>query len=97
LVLLPRITASISLNNSIPLKTENDIICAVENFNHDVQQAAWNATPICKSTNTSFEYSSAIKDKPAEKRKFRKLWQINKCPFLKTKLNKAIKILKNLL
>jgi len=33
-----------SLNNSIPLKTENDIICAVENFNHEVQQAVWNAT-----------------------------------------------------
>jgi len=41
-----------SLNNSIPLKTENDIICAVENFKHEVQQAAWNATPVCKSTNT---------------------------------------------
>jgi len=48
-----------SLNNSISLKTENDIICAVENFNHEVQQAAWNATPVCKSTNTNFEYSSA--------------------------------------
>jgi len=62
-----------------------------------VQQAAWNAIPVCKSTNTSFEYSSAIKDKLAEKRKLRKLWQTNRCPVLKTKLNKAIKALKNLL
>jgi len=52
---------------------------------------------VCKSTNTSFEYSSAIKDKFAEKRKLRKLWQTNTCPVLKTKLNKAIKALKNLL
>jgi len=86
-----------SLNKFIPLKTENDIICAVENFNHEVQQAAWNATPICKSSNTNFEYFSAIKDKLAERTKLRKLWQINRCPVLKIKLNKAIKALKNLL
>jgi len=86
-----------SLNNFIPLKTENDIICTVKSFNHKVQQATWNTTPVCKNTNTSFEYSSAIKDKLAEKRKLRKLWQINRCPFLKTKLNRAIKALKNLL
>jgi len=86
-----------SLNNSIPLKTENDIICAVENFEHEVQQTAWNATPVCKSTNISFEYSSAIKDKLAEKRKLRKLRQINRCPVLKAKLNGAIKALQNLL
>jgi len=85
-----------SLNNSIPIKTENDIISAVESFNHEVQ-AALDTTPVCKSSNTSFEYSSAIKDKLAEKRKLRKLWQINRCPVLKTKLNKLIKALKNLL
>jgi len=62
-----------SLKNSISLKTENDIICAVESFIHEVQQAAWNATPVCKSANTNFEYSSAIKDKLAEKRKLHKL------------------------
>jgi len=67
-----------SPNKSIPLKTENDIISAVENFNHEVQQAAWNAIPVCKNTNTSFEYSFTIKDKLAEKRKLRKLWQTNR-------------------
>jgi len=29
-----------TLGNSIPLKTDDDIICAVESFNHAVQQAA---------------------------------------------------------
>jgi len=82
---------TIFLNNSIPRKLENDIICAVENFNHLVQQIAWHAKPVCKSTDTSFEYSSAIKDKLGKKRKLRTLWQINRCPVLKTKLNKAIK------
>jgi len=33
-----------TLDNSIPLKTDDDITCAVER-NHAVQQAAWRATP----------------------------------------------------
>jgi glycerol-3-phosphate dehydrogenase len=45
----------------------------------------------------NIEYSSAIKDKLTEKRKLQKLWQTNKCPVMKNKLNRAIKALKNLL
>jgi len=41
-----------------------------------------------------FECSFAIKDKFSEIRKLRKLWQINRYPVLKTKLNRAIKALK---
>jgi len=43
------------------------------------------------------EYSPVIKEKIAEKMKLRKLWQTNRCPVLKNKLNRAIKTLKNLL
>jgi len=40
----------------------------------------------------------SIEDKLAEKKKVRKLWQNNKCPTLKIKLNRAIKaVIKNLL
>jgi hypothetical protein len=46
---------------------------------------------------TIIEYSFLIKDKPIERRKLRKLWQINKYSALKTKLDRAIKALKNLL
>jgi len=45
----------------------------------------------------NFEYSSAIKKNLADKSKLRKLWQIYKCSVLKTKLNRAIKVLQNLL
>jgi len=41
--------------------------------------------------------NTQFKDKLAEKRKLHKLWQINRCPVLKTKLNRAIKAFKNLL
>jgi len=83
------------LNYSIPLKTENDIICAVESFNHEVQQAAWNATPVCKNTNTSFEYSFAINSQ--KKESSANCGKCNRCPVLKTKLNRTIKALRNLL
>jgi len=43
------------------------------------------------------QYSPTIKEKLTEKGKFRKLWQINRCPVLKNKLNRAIKALTNLL
>jgi len=62
-----------------------------------MQQAAWSATPTSGNSEIHIEYLSANKEKIAEKRKFRKMWQINRCPVLKNKLNRAIKTLKNLL
>jgi hypothetical protein len=43
------------------------------------------------------QYSFEIKDKLAEKGKLCKLWQTNRCPVLKSKLNRAIKTVKNFL
>jgi len=89
-----------TLDNSIPLKTEDDIINAVERFNQTEQQAAWSATPTSSNFEIHIEYSSAIKEKIAEKRKLRKPWQINRCLILKNKKSNqiiAIKSFKNLL
>jgi len=79
------------------LKIEDNIINTVQFFNETVQQAAWNATPMCSNTEIHMEYSPTIQEEIAEKRKLRKMWQINRCSVLKNKLNHAIKILKNLL
>jgi len=57
-------------------------------FNHAVQQAAWSATPTSSNSEINIEYSPALKEK---------LWQANRYPVLKNKLNRAIKALKNLL
>jgi len=35
----------------------------------------------------NIEYSPAVKEKLAEKKKFRKLWQINRYPVFKKELN----------
>jgi hypothetical protein len=58
----------ITLENSVLLKIDNDILCAIESFNHAIQQAVWNATPMCGNLDIDIEYSSAIKDKVTEKK-----------------------------
>jgi len=47
-------------DNSIPLKTDDDISCTVEGFNHVVQQTAWTATPN-NNSEIHIEYSPAKK------------------------------------
>jgi len=41
-----------TIDNSIPLKTAN-IVCIVENFDHAIQQASWNAT--CSNLDINIE------------------------------------------
>jgi len=53
--------------------------------------------PTNSNSDINTEYSSAIKEKLAERRNLHKLWQTNKCPIITKKLNRAIKALKNLL
>jgi len=71
------------------------ITCAVECFNHAVQQVVWSATPTSSNSKIRIQYSLVIKEKIAKKRKLRKLWQTNRCPVLKNKLNHAIKTSKS--
>jgi len=54
------------LNNSIPLKTEDDITNAVERFNQTIQQAAWNTTPPSSNTEIHIEYSLPRKNRREE-------------------------------
>jgi len=60
-----------TLDNSILLKIDNNIVCTIDSFNHAVQQDVSNVTGSSLDINT--EYSSAIEDKLAENRKLRKL------------------------
>jgi hypothetical protein len=55
------------------------------------------ATLVSSKSDINIEYSSITKEKLAEKKKLRKLWQTNRCPVLKNKLNRAIKVHTNLL
>lgn len=86
-----------SLNNSLFLKTNEDIITAIEHFNNCIQQAAWQATPAPSSSETTITCSKNVLDMLAKKRSLRKQLQKIRYPPLKTKLNKVTKDLKNLL
>lgn len=87
---------NITLN--LPLKTEIDIDNATEYLTKLIQEAAWRSTPLLDSKKeTSLNYSKEIKRTISEKRKLRSIWQKYRRPEDKTKLNKCIKELKQLL
>ncbi|CAH2083987.1 unnamed protein product [Euphydryas editha] len=80
-----------------PLKTEDDITNAVEFFNRNVQNAAWNSTPLDKYKSDAQSVAPNILDLIKEKRKTRKLWQQNRCPDTKKIFNHKVRELKQLL
>lgn len=79
------------------LKTPEDIVYAVESFNTTVQDAAWKSISLNENIDINLRFSSKIIEKVSEKRKLRKQLQKSRCPHLKTRLNHAIKELKDLL
>jgi len=56
----------------MPLKIDDDITHAVKSFNYAIYQAAWTAMPTNSNPDIDIKYSSGIKEKLTEKRKFRK-------------------------
>lgn len=85
------------LDLKISLKTESEITQAVEHFNRCVQLAGWNATPPNSNKLKNNSCTATVRDKIAYKRRIRKIWQNNRSPELKRKLNKATKELKNMI
>ncbi|GBP27257.1 Probable RNA-directed DNA polymerase from transposon X-element [Eumeta japonica] len=81
----------------IALQTKGDIVDAVEYFTTSVQSAAWNSTPINQHKLTEQHIPTNILQKISEKRALRKLWQQNRCPETKKRLNHKIKELKRIL
>ncbi|CAH2106803.1 unnamed protein product [Euphydryas editha] len=84
------------ININLPLKTEWDLMEAVEHFNECVQNAAWDSTPATKKY-TEPECSKHIRELVAEKRQARKLWQITRYKKDKTRLNYLTAKLKKLI
>lgn len=87
-----------TINLSIPLKTTDDIDGAVEMFNLAIQNAAWKSTPtIPRKPINNTTYPLHIKQKIAEKRRLRRIWQNSRNRVDKTNLNRASHQLKQLL
>lgn len=83
-----RITCKIST------KSPEEVETAIDYITTAIQRAAWESTPKQQMTEKIIHYSANIKDKPTEKRKLRKIWQKSRLPHDTSKLNKAIKKLK---
>ena len=64
---------------------------------HKIKQAAWNSTPNPKKSTNMAACTPMIKQKILDKRRLRKQWQNTRALQVKTKLNKAVKDLKQLL
>lgn len=79
-----------------PLKTEMDIETAIHDLTINIQEAAWFATPLSKTFSENEEMPYIIKQKIAEKRHLRKLWQFARTADNKRKFNKAVKELKEM-
>lgn len=91
-----RYLLSTNLSENIPLKTDEDLVDAVEHLVRNIQLASWNATPQ-KSFSINHTTPTNVLKKLFIKRKAKKTWQRTRSPDDKRKLNKATAELKLLL
>lgn len=85
-----------NMETNLPLKTERDLIEAVEHFNNTIHNAAWNSTPVLENVDRS-QCPETIRRAIAEKRKLRRTWHNTRHPSDKNRLNRAERSLKTLL
>ncbi|KAL4721341.1 hypothetical protein ACJJTC_018409, partial [Scirpophaga incertulas] len=75
--------------------TAEDVEDACKHITNSIQVAAWLNTPLLNSTTDHNKtYPMEIRDKIAEKRRLRRIWQQSRRSSDKTMLNKAIKDLR---
>lgn len=92
-----RYTLKDNLNFNVKLKNEKDIDEAIEHLTNQIQKAAWASTPSPTSGVIKNDCPEQIKIAVAQKRKLRRIWQNQRTPFNKAKLNQATNRLKNML
>ncbi|CAG4981213.1 unnamed protein product [Colias eurytheme] len=85
------------LELNIQLKSNPDIVEAVEHFNNCIQQSAWYATPSVGESLRKETCPKSVRELLAEKRKARKRWQSTGFPVDKKHLNYLQMKLKTLL
>ena len=78
----------------VSLKTAEQLDKEAEQFVTDLQQAAWNNTPMLKSKIPGLNYLREIREMVTDKRKARRRWQQTRSPEDKRLLNKLCKQLK---
>ncbi|GBP32405.1 Probable RNA-directed DNA polymerase from transposon X-element [Eumeta japonica] len=86
-----------NIDLKLSLKTNEEVDNASLYITNLIQVAAWTSTPELKASSYSVPTPLVVKKKVAEKRRLRRVWQLSHRASDKTKLNRAIKELKNLL
>lgn len=81
----------------ISLKNPEELDDAVQKLCVNIQSAAWEATPDTSHITDTHRIPLNIRDKIAEKRRLRRIWQTTRAPRDKLKLNRAVKEIKKLL
>ena len=85
-----------SLDTRVALRNDSYIDDAVEHFNNCIQKSAWEASPETVYIKSS-QCSPTIREKLAEKRKAKEIWQKTRFYRDKSKLNRITAELKRLL
>ncbi|CAH2095610.1 unnamed protein product [Euphydryas editha] len=86
-----------NINLKIPLKTADDVDNACIYITNTIQIAAWINTPHTNQVHPRVWLPFEIKTKIEEKRRLRRVWQTSRDVADKTRLNSAIKELKDIL
>lgn len=84
-------------NLNVSLKTKEEVDDACLYITNLIQVAAWSSTPELKDSPRGAPVPLAVKEKIAEKRRLRRIWQTTHRSTDKTRLNRATKELKDLL
>lgn len=86
-----------TISFDISLKCAEELDDAVQKLCVNIQSAAWDATPDTSHISNTKRIPQNIRDKLAEKRRLRRIWQSTRAPRDKLKLNRATKEIKKLL
>lgn len=85
------------INLNIPLKTEPDVELAINHLNNIIQESSRESTPDIPVRRLNQNCPIIVKQKIAEKRRLRRIWQRTRYPQDKNRYDKASRELKNLI
>ena len=77
------------------LTTKTELESEVLNFTQQIQNAAWESTPLVNKKSSEIKYPRLIMNLIAEKRKIRKKWQQTRYPLYKSQLNRLTELIRH--
>lgn len=85
------------LNLNVTLKNKREVEDATEYITRLIQDSAWAATPEATPKEWTNSYPRNIKERIAQNRRLRRVWQLSRNPIDKTNYNRITRELKKLI